>query len=76
MCVEFYLILRAAGATKKLMWTLIAASTVMLVTGYFGEAVIKICCFWGGISELHIFILSINLFGEAKSLATSAGGTY
>ena len=26
MCVEFYLILRAAGATKKLLWTLISAS--------------------------------------------------
>ena len=39
MCVEFYLILKAAGATKKLMWTLIGASTVMLVTGYWGEGV-------------------------------------
>ena len=39
MCVEFYLILKAAGATKQLMWKLIFASMVMLVTGYFGEAV-------------------------------------
>ena len=39
MCVEFYLILKAAGATKKLMWTLIGASTVMLVTGYWEEGV-------------------------------------
>ena len=33
MCVEFYLILKVAGATKKLMWTLIGASVVMLVPG-------------------------------------------
>ena len=39
MCVEFYLILKAAGATKSLMWKLILLSTVMLVTGYFGEGV-------------------------------------
>jgi hypothetical protein len=28
MCVEFYLILKAAGATKGLMWKLIFASVV------------------------------------------------
>src|SRR5210317_385543 len=37
MCVEFYLILKAAGATTKHLKTLIWASLVMLVTGYFGE---------------------------------------
>jgi len=39
MCVEFYLILKAAGAQTSLLWKLIWASVVMLVTGYFGEAV-------------------------------------
>jgi len=39
MCVEFYLILRVAGAKKSLMWKLIFWSVVMLVTGYFGEAI-------------------------------------
>ena len=39
MCVEFYLILKAAGAKTDLLWKLIGASVVMLVTGYFGEAV-------------------------------------
>ena len=34
MCVEFYLILKVAGATKNLMWKLIGASVVMLVAGY------------------------------------------
>ena len=37
MCVEFYLILKVAGATKSMMWKLILWSTVMLVTGFFGE---------------------------------------
>ena len=37
MCVEFYLILKVAGATKSMMWKLIFWSTVMLVTGFFGE---------------------------------------
>jgi bacteriorhodopsin len=39
MCVEFYLILKVAGATKSHMWKLIILSTVMLVTGYFGESI-------------------------------------
>ena len=39
MCVEFYLILKVAGAKKSMMWRLIFLSVVMLVTGYFGEAV-------------------------------------
>ena len=38
MCVEFYLILRVAGATKSHMWKLIGFSTIMLVTGFFGES--------------------------------------
>ena len=37
MCVEFYLILKAAGAKTDLLWKLIFASVVMLVTGYLGE---------------------------------------
>ena len=39
MCVEFYLITKKAGAKTSLLWKLIFASVVMLVTGYFGEAV-------------------------------------
>ncbi len=38
MCVEFYLLTKAAGAKKSLMWKLIFASVVMLVFGYIGEA--------------------------------------
>ena len=75
MCVEFYLILRAAGATKRLM-TLIGASVVMLVTGYWGEGVNRDqAALWGGISgAAYFYIVYLIMFGEAKSLATSAGG--
>jgi bacteriorhodopsin len=76
MCVEFYLILKVAGATKKLMWTLIGASVVMLVTGYFGEAVYPgNAALWGLISGLaYFYIVYLIMFGEAKTLATKAGG--
>ena len=38
MCVEFYLLTKAAGATRSLLWKLIIASTWMLVCGYIGES--------------------------------------
>ena len=75
MCVEFYLILKAAGATKRLMWILIVASTVMLVTGYMGEGVDQANAqVWGAVSGAAYFIVYLIWFGEAKALATSAGG--
>ena len=58
MCVEFYLILKVAGATKKLMWTLIGASVVMLVTGYWGEGVdMENAAVWGLISGIAYFYI-------------------
>lgn len=77
MCVEFYLILKVAGATKKLMWTLIGASTVMLVTGYWGEAVDRDnAAIWGLVSGLaYFYMVYLIMFGKAKSLAASAGGS-
>ena len=76
MCVEFYLILKAAGATKRLMWILIVASTVMLVTGYMGEGVDQANAqVWGAVSgAAYFYIVYLIWFGEAKALATSAGG--
>ena len=76
MCVEFFLILKVAGAKKSLMWKLIFASVVMLVTGYIGEAVYRDqAAIWGLISGLAYFwIVYIIWFGEAKKLATEAGG--
>ncbi len=76
MCVEFYLILLVAGAKQSLMWKLIAASVVMLVTGYFGEAVFTDqAALWGGISGLaYFYIVYVIWLGEAKKLAVAAGG--
>jgi bacteriorhodopsin len=76
MCVEFYLILKAAGAKKNLMWTLIGASVVMLVTGYFGESVYpESAALWGLVSgAAYFYIVYLIMFGEAKELATKAGG--
>ena len=76
MCVEFYLILKAAGATKALMWKLILLSTVMLVTGYFGEAVYTDQAqIWGLVSGIAYFIIVYEIWmGSASKLAASAGG--
>ena len=76
MCVEFYLILRAAGATKQLMWKMIFASIVMLVTGYFGEAVCNTGsgpAVWGLVSGLAYFYIACEIwFGGASKLAAGA----
>ena len=75
MCVEFYLILAKAGATKKLMWQLIGLSTVMLVTGYIGETGDS-PVLWGTISGIAYFIMVGMLWlGSPKALAEKAGGS-
>lgn len=78
MCVEFYLILKVAGAKQSLMWKLIFASVVMLVTGYFGEAVYTTGsgpAIWGLFSGLAYFYIVYEIwFGSAKKLAEQAGG--
>jgi len=76
MCVEFYLILKAAGAKTDLLWKLIFASVVMLVTGYFGEAVYTTGmgpAVWGLISGLaYFYIVYLVMAGEAKQLANAS----
>ena len=74
--VEFYLILKAAGATKALMWKLILLSTVMLVAGYFGEAVYRDQAqIWGLVSGIAYFIIVYEIWmGSASKLAAAAGG--
>ena len=77
MCVEFYLILKPSGATKSMLWKLITLSTVMLVTGYFGEAGIMglDAQLWGLASGLAYFAIVHEIFmGNAAKLAKSAGG--
>lgn len=77
MCVEFYLILKVAGAKKSLMWKLILASVIMLVTGYFGEAVYRDnAAFWGFVSGVAYFYIVYEIWlGSAKKLAVQAGGS-
>ena len=77
MCVEFYLILKPSGATKSLLWKLIALSVIMLVTGYFGEAGIMglDAQLWGLASGIAYFLILYEVaMGGAAKLAKSAGG--
>ncbi len=75
MCVEFYLLLRVAGATTKLLRDLIILSLIMLITGYIGEAGLGNAALWGLFSGLAYFaILYIIKFGSAAKLAKTAGG--
>ena len=76
MCLEFYLILKVAGAKTDLLWKMIGLSIVMLVTGYLGETVYKeSAAFWGGISGLAYFVIVYEIWlGKASKLAAAAGG--
>lgn len=76
MCLEFYLILRVAGAKIALLWKMIGLSVVMLVTGYLGETVFKEqAAFWGLISGLAYFWIVYEIWlGSAAKLAKLAGG--
>ena len=76
MCVEFYLILKVAGAKKSMMWRLIFLSVIMLVTGYWGEAVDKgNAQLWGLASGIAYFVIVYDIWlGSAKKLAVEAGG--
>lgn len=77
MCVEFYLITKKAGAKAALLWKLIFASLVMLVTGYIGEAVYGSetqSWIWGLISGIaYFYIVYLIWFGEVAKLAGNAG---
>ena len=77
MCVEFYLITKKAGGKIALLWQLIAASLVMLVTGYIGEAIYgkeTQSWIWGLISGLaYFYIVYLVWFGDVAKLAKNAG---
>jgi len=75
MCLEFYLITKKAGAKIALLWKLIFASLVMLVTGYFGETIDRgNSVMWGTISGVaYFYIVYLIWFGEVAKLAQSAG---
>ena len=77
MCVEFYLLTKAAGATRSLLWKLIIASTWMLVCGYIGEAfsdgTTGHSVQWGVLSTLgYIYILHAVWLGEVAQLADAS----
>jgi bacteriorhodopsin len=76
MCLEFYLILKVAGAKKSLLVKMIAYSVIMLVTGYFGEVVFKDqAALWGFISGVAYFAIVYEIWlGSAAKLAAAAGG--
>lgn len=77
MCVEFYLITKKAGGKAGLLWKLIFASIVMLVTGYIGEAIYgkeTQSWIWGLLSGIaYFYIVYLVWFGEVAKLAISAG---
>ena len=75
MCVEFYLITKKAGAKIGLLWKLIAASLIMLLTGYVGEVVDRNgSVLWGVLSgAAYFYIVYIIWFGEVAKLAQNAG---
>ena len=75
MCVEFYLITKKAGAKIGLLWKLISASLVMLVTGYVGEVLDRdSSVLWGVISGIaYFYIVYLFWFGEVSKLAQEAG---
>ncbi|MCL9980329.1 MAG: bacteriorhodopsin-like [Bacteroidia bacterium] len=75
MCVEFYLITKKAGAKIGLLWKLIFASVIMLVTGYFGEAVDRgSSVLWGVLSgAAYFYIVYLVWYGEVAALAKNAG---
>jgi bacteriorhodopsin len=76
MALEFYLILKVAGAKQSLLWKMILYSVVMLVTGYIGEVIYPdSAAFWGFISGAAYFLIVYEIWlGEASKLAVAAGG--
>ncbi len=75
MCVEFYLITKKAGAKIGLLWKLIIASVIMLITGYLGETIYRdSSVLWGIISGIaYFYIVYVIWFGEVANLANNAG---
>jgi sensory rhodopsin len=79
MCVEFYLLTKAAGAKLGLLWKLIFASVWMLVAGYIGEAFnpeggsTSHSVLWGTISAIgYLYIVYTVWMGEVAKLAAAS----
>ena len=76
MCVEFYLLLKVAGATTKHLRDLIVLSLAMLIFGYVGEAGMGNAALWGLFSGIAYFLIVYMIkYGDLSKLAKSAGGS-
>jgi bacteriorhodopsin len=74
MCIEYFLILKPAGAKTGMLTRLLFGSIVMLVAGYIGEAVVPAQnVMWGIISTLGWAVIIYEIYmGEASKLAASS----
>lgn len=78
LMVEFYLLLKPAGAKLSMLWQFVVASLVMLVAGYIGEAFYANDgaqnIMWGIISTIgYAYIVYVVWFGAGKTLADNSG---
>lgn len=74
MCIEYFLILKPAGAKTGMLTRLIFGSVVMLVAGYLGETVyVTQNVMWGCISTLGWALIIYEIYlGEASKLAAAS----
>jgi sensory rhodopsin len=74
MCIEYFLILKPAGAKVGMLTRLIFGSVLMLVAGYIGEAISPANnVMWGIISTIGWAIIIYEIYmGEASKLAASS----
>ncbi len=77
MCVEFYLLLRPAGAKVSLMWKFIGGAVLMLVAGYIGEGFYRqdgtMNMLWGFISTIGWAVIIFDVwFGTSRKLADAS----
>ena len=77
MVVEFYLLVRAAGAKIGLLWKLVLAAVGMLVCGYVGEAfgdgTMSRSVLWGTLSSVfYAYIVYSAWVGEVAQLAAKS----
>jgi sensory rhodopsin len=77
MCIEYFLILKPAGAKSGMLVRLLAGSILMLVAGYIGEAITpESNVMWGIISTLGWAVIIYEIYvGEASKLAAASGNS-
>ena len=76
MCIEYYLILKPAGAKGGMLSRLIFGSVVMLVAGYIGEAVVpEQNVMWGILSTVGYLYIVYEVFAGDVAKLTSASNS-